>query len=153
MNMPLNQLLYLFLFLLFLSSCVVQAPRYAKVEQVLTLQLGMTKEEVSKTLGISPYDFKSVTDTSEILIYKYRVTDRRTVPFLMKPTNGVSARGKYVDLFITYSKEGKASFIESCSACEKTDVKKFSIDLNKVITFITATTPAVLIYLGLSNSN
>ncbi len=134
--------------LIFASSCIVQGPRYARVEQVLVLHLGMTKEDVSKTLGTVPYDLKSVSDTSEILIYKYRVTDRKTVPFLMKPNNGMSVTGKYVDLFITFSKEGKVTYIESCSDCEKINEKELKIDFNKLLTLLTVTVPAVLIYLG-----
>jgi hypothetical protein len=151
MNQVLNKFSLLILFLFFISSCIVQGPRYTRVEKVLTLKLGMTKEEVSKTLNVSPYDLKAITDSTETLIYKYRVTDRRTIPFLMKPNNGTSVTGKYVDLFITFSKEGKAINIESCSDCEKTDEKRMKIDFNKIITFITVTTPALLIYLGLAN--
>lgn len=136
-----------------LSSCIVQAPAYTKVEQVLSLKPGMTKEEVSAVLGIPPYDLKSVNEKGEtVLIYKYRVTDRKTVPFLMKSSNGVKARGKWVDLFITYGPDGKATSIESCSECEETKPVEKKIDINALLTVITVTIPAILVYLGFTHS-
>lgn len=134
-------------------SCIVQAPKYAKVEQVLMLKPGMTKEEVSNVLGIPPYDLKSVNDKGEtILIYKYRVIDRKTFPLLMKPANGVKTTGKWVDLFVTYGADGKAISIESCSECEETKPTEKKIDINALITLITVTIPAVLVFIGFSQS-
>lgn len=143
---------YLLLFscTLFLSSCIVQAPKYTKVEQVLMLKNGMTREEVSQALGIPPYDIKSMNDSGSVtLIYKYRVTDRKTLPFLLKPANGVKTTGKWVDLFITYTKEGKVSNIESCSDCENTAVTERKVDFNAIILLVSVTLPAVLVYFGL----
>ena len=134
---------------IFLSSCFVQSPKYAGVEQVLSLKTGMTKEEVSIALGIPPYDIKSVTDSSSQLIYKYRTTDRRTLSIVTKKTNGVKATGKWVDLFVTYDKDGKITEIRSCSDCEETKVTEKRINYNSLIQMITLTVPAVLIYLGL----
>jgi hypothetical protein len=130
-----------------MSSCIVQAPKYAKIEKVLTVNLGMTVEEVSGILGIPPYDIKSRTDSSFILIYKYRVADRRTIPFIVTPTNGMKWRGKYVDLFITYSTMGKVISINSCSDCEDSEKadKRLDIDLTSIITLITIVVPSVLI--------
>ena len=133
----------------FLTSCFVQSPKYAGVEQVLSLKTGMTKEEVSTALGIPPYDIKSLTDTSSQLIYKYRTTDRRTLSFVTKKTNGVKATGKWVDLFVTYDKDGKTTEIKSCSDCEETKVTEKRINYNSLIQMMTLTIPAVLIYLGL----
>lgn len=136
----------------FLSSCFIQSPKYAGVEQVLSLKTGMTKEEVSTVLGIPPYDIKSLTDTSAQLIYKYRTTDRRTLSFVTKKTNGVKATGKWVDLFVTYDRNGKAAQIRSCSDCEETKVTEKRIDYNAIIQMISATAPAVLIYFGLKSN-
>jgi hypothetical protein len=117
------------------------------VEKVLTVNLGMTVEEVSNILGIPPYDIKSRTDSSFILIYKYRVADRRTIPFIVTPTNGMKWRGKYVDLFITYSPMGRVTSINSCSDCEDSEnvQKKIDIDFTSIITLITVSIPAILI--------
>lgn len=144
-----RQLLALALLACFFSSCIVQAPKYTHVEQVLELKHGMTKTEVSAALGIPPYDLKSKNDSVEILIYKYRVTERRTFPFLKRETNGIKAIGKYVDLFVTYDKEGKMLSMESCSECSETEEKTQKIDVNKVITLMTITLPAMLVFLGL----
>lgn len=134
---------------LFLSSCIVQSPKYAGVEQVLSLKAGMTKEEISIALGVPPYDIKSVTDSSSQFIYKYRTTDRRTLSFFTKKTNGIRATGKWVDLFVTYDKDGKSTEIRSCSDCGETKVSEKKIDYNAIIQMITLSVPAVLIYLGL----
>lgn len=143
-----------FLFLVFsftLSSCIVHAPKYTGIEEVLQLKTGMTKEEVSKVLGIPPYDLKSVTEKETIYIYKYRTSDRNTLPLLMNKTNGVKTKGKWVDLFISYDAEGKATNIASCSDCETTKVTEKKIDFNSIILLITVAVPAVLVYLGLKN--
>ena len=140
--------------ILFLPSCVVERPPYAKVEKVMTLSLGMTKEEVSKVLDIPPYDFKSLdSNGTSILIYKYRVTNRKTLPFFVAPKNGMKISGKYVDLFVTYSKEGKATNFTSCTECsETTESQKNYISLNTIITLVSVIAPAILIYLGLTKT-
>jgi len=144
-------LFFSLIILLSFSGCVVQAPKYSKVELVLLLKPGMTQEEVKSLLGIPPYDMKSINENETVLIYKYRVTDRKTIPFLMKPANGMNATGKWVDLFITFSKEGKVVKIESCSECGETKTKQSKLDLNALITFISFTLPALLLYLGLQD--
>ncbi|MDZ4757915.1 MAG: outer membrane protein assembly factor BamE [Bacteroidota bacterium] len=137
----------IFSLILSLSSCVVQAPKYTMIEQVLSIKEGMTKEEVTQILGIPPYDLKLSDDSTLVLIYKYRVTDRKVLPYNTQPVNGKNIRGKYVDLFVTYSKEGKVISFRSCSNCE--DTKFTKIDLGKIGTAIMTTVPAILIYFGL----
>jgi len=88
------------------NSCIVNAPRYTTVEKVLSLKIGQTGEEVAEILGTVPYNFILLTDSEYTVLYKYRVTDRTTVPFFMKPNNGKSIRGKYVNLLVTYGKNG-----------------------------------------------
>lgn len=139
---------FIILFAIF-SSCIVQAPKYTGIEEVLQLKIGMTKEEVSKTLGIPPYDLKSTSDTETVYIYKYRTTDRKTVPLAMNKTNGIKTKGKWVDLFVTYNPEGKLICVNSCSGCEETKVDEKKIDFNSILLLITVTVPAVLVYFGL----
>lgn len=141
-----------FLYIFFLSSCFVQSPKYSGIEQVLSLKTGMTSEEISSILGTPAYDIKSLTDTSSQLIYKYRTTDRRTLSFFTKKTNGIKATGKWVDLFVTYDKNGKATEIRSCSDCEETKVSSKRIDYNLIIQVISTSVPAILIYLGLKGN-
>jgi hypothetical protein len=133
-----------------LASCIVQAPKYASVEKVLSLTTGISKDSVSKILGIPPYDLKSISDSGIVLIYKYRTTDRKTIPFFMNKTNGVKAKGKWVDLFITYGKDDNVSGIKSCSVCEETKIAQKKFDYAPIISIISALTlPAALIYLGI----
>jgi hypothetical protein len=110
----------------------------------------MTKEEISKVLDTKPYNFKLLTDTASVLLYKYRVTDRAVVPFLLKENNGKSVRGKYVNLMVTYdAASGKSTRIESCSDCDETEIQEKKFDIDKVITFLTVTLPVVLVFLGI----
>lgn len=139
---------------LFFSSCLVQSPRYTSLDQVMALELGMTKEQVDQRLTIIPYDLKAYTDTSEVFIYVYRTNERRTLSLYTKKKNGREALGKYVQLFVTYSKRnGKVVKIESCSDCPNDLSHNIKIDFEKIILFTTATLPAVLIYFGLKDGN
>jgi hypothetical protein len=135
---------------LFFSSCIVQSPKYTSLDQVILLQLGMTKMEVEEKLNLKPYDLKAYTDTSKVFIYVYRVIDRKTLSFNTKPTNGREVRGRYVQLFITYSKDDKVLNIESCPQCPDNLMKQTKIDFEKIFLFVTVTLPVILIYVGLN---
>lgn len=132
--------------LLFLSSCFVRSPKYSSLEQVMSLKLGMTKAQVEETLGVQPYDLKSYNDTSNIFIYVYRVTERRTISVNTKPENGKELLGKYVQLAVTYSKTGKVLSIESCNLCPDNLVTTSKIDFVEVLVFFTVTLPLLLLY-------
>lgn len=133
------------------SSCIVQSPKYSTLEQVMTLKLGMTKIEVEEILGVQAYDLKAKNDSDNVLIYIYRVLDRKTLSFNTKPVNGKVATGKYVQLEITYSRDNTVVRIESCNLCPNTLETTSKIDFAKVIVFITVTLPVLLIYFGLKN--
>jgi phosphopentomutase len=133
-----------------LSSCIIQAPKYSTVEKAFTLSLGMSMDSVSRVLGIPAYDLKTVSDSETVLIYKYRTTERKTIPFLMNQTNGVSTKGKWGDLFVTYGANKRVKHISSCSGCQETKITEKKIDLTAIITFVsTLALPAVLLYLGI----
>jgi hypothetical protein len=138
---------------LFTCSCIVQVPKYAKVEKVLELSLDMTQTQVDTILGIPPYDLKGKDSSTYTLIYKYRVADRRTFPLLVGQKNGMKWRGKYVDLFITYNNEGKVTSINSCSECDTNEnaEKRVDIDWSALITLVTITLPSILVAFKLSN--
>lgn len=146
--MKFNVLIVVFI-LLFSSSCIVQSPKYTTLEKVMTLKVGMTKAEVEETLGLKPYNLKASTDTSNVFIYVYRVTDRVTLSFNTKPVNGRKKIGKYVQLEVGYSKKDKVISIESCNMCPDNLVNIDKIDFGKIIIFLTVTLPVLLIYLGL----
>jgi hypothetical protein len=138
-----------FLFiLLFFTSCIVQSPKYTSLEQVMTLQTGMSRVEVENTLKLQPFDIKAISDTSNVLIYIYRVYDRKTLSFNTTSLNGKKSRGKYVQLFVTYSMNDTVTSIESCSLCPDNLVTRSKIDFEKVFVFLTVTLPVLLIYIG-----
>ena len=136
--------------LLLLTSCIIQSPKYATLPQVMSLHLGMCKEEVEHILGVQPYDLKALTDTTAVFIYVYRVYDRKTLSFKTRPTNGNKRLGKYVQLMVAYSKDNRAISIESCSLCPDNLVVKDKIDFEKIFVFLTVTLPVILIYVGLT---
>jgi len=110
----------------------------------------MTRETVEETLGLQPYDLKAFTDSSSVFVYVYRVMDRRTLSFYTKPVNGSKKLGKYVQLFVAYSKDNKVISIETCSLCPDNLVTKSKIEFEKVFVFLTVTLPVLLIYIGLT---
>jgi len=134
-----------------LTSCIIQSPKYTTLNQVMSLHLGMTKNEVDEALGVKPYDIKALTDTSTVLIYVYRVIDRRTLAFNTKPTNGKKSTGKYVQMEVTYSPDNKVIKMESCNLCPDNLVKKSRIDFEKVFTFVAVTLPVLLVFFGIAS--
>jgi hypothetical protein len=132
-----------------LSSCIVNAPKYSTVEKVLSLKLNMSQDEVNSALGIPPYNFKFMSDSEVVLLYKYRVRDRTTLPFLLKQSNGKKVLGRYVNLMITYDKAGRSKKMESCDDCDETIIEEKKVNIDKVITLLTVTLPIVLVYLGI----
>lgn len=134
-----------------LSSCIVTGPQYTRVEKVLKLSVGMSSAEVENTLGIHPYDLCRLDSLgNKTVIYKYRVTDRRTVPFFLKDTNGFKVRGKFVDLYATYNVKDTLIALHAQPSQSKLTEKKLNI--NTLLTFLTVTAPAVLIFFGIKSS-
>lgn len=142
-----NNLVALF-FLLMLTSCIVRSPKYSTLQQVMNLQVGMSKTQVEQTLGVKPYTIKAFTDTSTVFIYVYRPTERRTLSFNTKPVNGKEALGKYMQLEVAYSKDDKVINITSCNLCPDNLVVTSKIDFEKIFVFVTVTLPVILIFLG-----
>ena len=140
-----RQILIVAIIMQFFTSCIVQSPKYTTLEKVISLQLGMSKVQVEEILGLQPYDLKAYTDTSNVFIYVYRVTERRTVSFNTKPLNGKKTIGKYVQLNVAYSKDDKVISIESCSLCPNNLVTTSKIDFEKIFLFITVTLPVLIV--------
>jgi hypothetical protein len=105
--------------------------------------------EVSTALGIPPYNFVVHNDSVTVLLYKFRVSDRAGLRFLLRETNGKKVRGRYVNLLVTYDRKLIAQKMESCNDCDPTILHEKKIDINKVITFVTVTLPVLLVYLGI----
>ena len=142
--------LFVLIFVFLFCSCLVKAPRYTTAEKVFDLKLGMSKDEVRNTLDVKPYYLKSLTDTQSVLMYKYRVTDRAVLPFLLKENNGKDVKGKYVNLMVTYNMYEKAVKFESCNKCDESSIEEKKFDVNKLATFLTVTLPVVLVFLGIT---
>lgn len=136
--------------MLLLTSCIVQSPKYTTLPRVISLKLGMTREDVEKILGVAPYDLKTYTDTSSVFVYVYRVSERKTLSFFTGPLNGKVKLGKYVQLFVGYSNDNHVISIESCSLCPDNLVIRSKIDFEKIFVFLTVTLPLILIYVGLT---
>jgi hypothetical protein len=144
-----NYLYIILVFLLPFTSCIVKSPKYSTLDKVMTLKLGMTREEVEQTLNLKPYNLKAVNETSDVFIYVYRVKARRTLFLNTKPTNGRDATGNYQQLEVTYSKAGKVTALNSCTECPDNLESVAKVDIEKLVLFVTATLPAILVYLGL----
>lgn len=140
----------IFVISVLMASCLIKAPKYTTVEKVFDLKLGMSKEEISAALNLKPYYLKSLTDTQTVFLYKYRVTDRAVLPFLLKENNGKEIKGKYVNLMVTYNIYNKAVKIESCNKCDESAIEEKKFDFNKLATFLTVTLPVVLVFLGIT---
>ena len=140
----------LFLMIIVFSGCIVKGPKYSHVEKVMKLNNGMTMDEVNITLGLKPYDLKSIDSVgNKVLLYKYRLTDRRTVPLFLKDTNGKEISSKFVDLYCTFSADNKLTKL--ITTASDSELKEQRLNINSLITFLTVTGPAVLIYLGITN--
>jgi hypothetical protein len=136
---------------LFIQSCIVSAPKYTHVEQVIQLRTGMSMDSVNSKLGIEPYDIDIYDSTGyRSFIYKYRTTDRKTAPFLLKETNGKKKIGKYMDLVAYYDSSNVAYRFESRSTDSKVDQKRFNI--NVLVTIVTVVVPSLLVYLGITKT-
>lgn len=135
-----------------IQSCIVTAPKYTHVEKVMQLRPGMSMDSVNSKLGIDPYNFYIYDSTgNRSYIYKYRTTDRRTLPFLLKETNGKKTKGKYVDLVAYYDTANIAYRFESRPTDSKVDEKRLNI--NTLVTLITIVVPTLLVYLGIKKDN
>ena len=136
---------------IFLQSCIVSAPKYTHVEQVMQLKTGMFIDTVNKIIGITPYDMDFYDYTGyRSFIYKYRTTDRKTVPFMLKETNGKRKIGKYMDLVAYYDSTDIAYRFESRPTDSKVDQKKFNINI--LVTIVTVVVPSLLVYLGIQKT-
>lgn len=139
---------------LFLSSCYVRHPRFSSIDEVLLIKPGMTQTEVDSIMQTTgPYDIETMSITGEVTyIYKYRVSDIKRLPLLMKRNKGLKTDGRLKDMLITYGPEGIVHHIETREEPEKSITEKKKIDPNTVIqaitTAITVTIPALLFYVG-----
>jgi hypothetical protein len=137
--------------LLLMQACITRAPKYTRVARVMQVKRGMTLEQVSSTLQIQPYSIKSLdTLNRRVLIYKFRTEDRKTLSFLLKDTNGHACRGPFMDFFAYFNERDTLYKFETAEATSTVNEQRLNID--KFVTFITVTAPAVLVAIGLSKT-
>ncbi|MFI5203505.1 MAG: hypothetical protein ACHQF2_03325 [Flavobacteriales bacterium] len=136
---------------LLLYGCVATGPKYTRVEKVMKLRNGMTQKMVDSIVALKPYDLVSIDkEGNRTMLYKYRVTDRRTLPFLLRDTNGFEYKGKFADLLVTYNHADTVVCLESKGSDSEIKTKK--LDINALITLVSITVPSVLVYLGLKSN-
>lgn len=108
-------------------------------------------DSVNRKLGVEPYDINIYDSIGyRSFIYKYRTTDRKTIPFMLKETNGKKKIGKYMDLVAYYDSTNIAYRFESRPTDSKVDQKKFNV--NAIVTIVTVVVPALLVYLGIQKT-
>jgi hypothetical protein len=81
-------------------------------------------------------------------MYKYRLTDRRTVPLFLKDTNGKEIRAKFSDLYCTFDKN--EILISLYSQKSESELKEHRFNINSFLTLLTVSVPAFLVYLGIT---
>src|SRR6478752_4937158 len=102
-----------------LSSCLIQAPKYSMLENVMKLKPGLTLQQVNDTLDLEPYSIKNRDSSGKYtIIYKYRVYDRSTIPFFLKRKNGVTVKGKFVTLLAHFDKNNLLTSFDTCTDCD-----------------------------------
>jgi len=120
------------------------------VEDVMKLEPGMSFEEVNDTLDLEPYNIKSKDSSGNYtVIYKYRVYDRSTVPFFLKPKNGVEVKGRFVTLLADFDKHDILTSFYTCTECDGEDVKEKKLNVATLVILVTVVLPALLVLIGL----
>ncbi len=105
---------FFILFVLFSPSCTPlrQAPKFASVENVMSLKLNFSLAEVISTLGSRPYNiYYHQEDGYTIYTYKYKLVERKVKPMWLNSrggeTNGIEVySGKLHTLYLLF-KDGK----------------------------------------------
>lgn len=133
-----------------LSSCIVSSPKFTSASKVMTLKPGMSYDTVNARLGLQPYYVLCYDSTQfKSYVYTYRLSDRKTVPLLLKETNGIKSKGKYMDLIAHFNPSD--SLVSFESHISESKLRKQKIDINSIITAVTITVPSILVYIGISN--
>jgi hypothetical protein len=143
-------------FALLFTSCLVQHPEYVKYDKVIDLESGMSFDDLQDSLGIKPYYIKEdALDGWKVYVYKYRTSELKRIPIIMRRNTGFEMEGDFVDLLVTVNQENivvKLETVESPADKEQnTTVIDFNSLMQGIATMITVTLPAFLVFL--SNGN
>jgi hypothetical protein len=96
------------------------APKYTSTSEILKIKGGMSIDEVSAATGLEPYDFYENSSTgSLILVYKYRLKDRRRTITSEKQLHNEEGQIKgdtwyqtdEKELYVTYKNGKVANFV------------------------------------------
>ena len=74
-----------------IQSKFIVAPPFTNVEKLSNIEIGQTKDDVNKALGIQPYDLLYLNEGSFLCYYNYRLVGRRVnIDNSIKNRNGGS---------------------------------------------------------------
>ena len=100
-----KRIVYLLSLVLLISSCSKQVlqvvqnshePYYVTVQQLTVLEIGMTKNQVSKKLNVPPFDvFHSLENGCELYSYKYKHKDHEVSPKEVETKSGLNGGKDY----------------------------------------------------------
>ena len=100
-----KRIVYLLFLALIVTSCSKQVvkvaqnnhePYYVTVKQLNVLEIGMTKNQVSKKLSVPPYDvFHSLENGCELYSYRYKHKDHEVNPKEVETKNGLNGGQDY----------------------------------------------------------
>ncbi len=77
---------------LFASGCAVLAPQFTTIDRVITLQPGMTYDQVTQALGILPYDvYLGQEDGTTLYSWQYKHLERLEYPERLATRDGMSS--------------------------------------------------------------
>jgi len=100
---------------LVLNSCTIELSKFATIDKILLIKVGMIREQVDLIIGVKAYDLKSLDDNGDFtVVYKYRVNERKVDKKDIQPTNGIEVWGKYGELYVTYNKDEKVIKATTC---------------------------------------
>jgi len=109
-----NHFKYLFLNLMILAiilpSCkTVQVPKFTSIDNVLTLTINSTIQDVENKLGCKPYNiYSNQKDGYTIYVYKYKVLERNVNPKIVNKIGGETVgndvyNGKENNLYLYFT--------------------------------------------------
>lgn len=103
-------LLKLIILIIILPSCkTVQVPKFASIDNVLTLTLNSTIQDVENKLGCKPYNiYSNQKDGYTIYVYKYKVLERKVNSKIVNKIGGETVgtdvyNGKENNLYLYFS--------------------------------------------------
>ena len=77
---------------LLVAGCAVLAPQFTTIDRIITLQPGMTYDQVTLALGILPYDvYLGQEDGTTVYSWQYKHLERLEVPERLATRDGMAS--------------------------------------------------------------